>query len=183
MHIKLNGRAVEYTLERKSVKNINVRIKRDGKIYVSANGRVPLAVIEGFLQSKADYILRALEKVENSSAVISDRIYSEEQLFEVINTACRRLYAHFEKRGVLYPKIKLRRMRSRWGSCNSARGVVTFSKYLAYAPQECIEYVVMHEFTHFLVQNHSARFYTELAKVCPDWKEKRKLLNEIRIPG
>lgn len=51
-----------YTLERKAVKNINLRIRRDGSIYVSAAPRVPLAYIEAFLQKQGDFIRSSLEE-------------------------------------------------------------------------------------------------------------------------
>ena len=60
-------------------------------------------------------------------------------------------------------------------------GILKFNTNLMYAPRECIEYVVFHEFTHFIEANHSARFYSELEKVCPEWKERRKILKNIRI--
>ena len=59
--IVLNGRKVCYQLERKEVKNINLRIKADQSIYMSANNCVPDAVLDEFLLSKADYILKALD--------------------------------------------------------------------------------------------------------------------------
>ena len=61
------------------------------------------------------------------------------------------------------------------------QGKITFNTNLMYAPPECIEYVVLHEFCHFLQANHSKLFYAELAKVCPDWKEMRKMLKNINI--
>ena len=48
-----------------------------------------------------------------------------------------------------------------------------------YAPPECIEYVVVHEFAHFFQPNHSALFYNEVAAVLPDWKDRRKKLRDI----
>ena len=59
--INLNGREISYNLERKNVKNINLRIKADQSIYVSASVRVSDSVIEEFLRSKAEYVLRALD--------------------------------------------------------------------------------------------------------------------------
>ena len=59
--IDLKGRKITYNLERKNVKNINLRIKADQSIYVSANFQVSDYVIEEFLKSKADYILKALD--------------------------------------------------------------------------------------------------------------------------
>ena len=59
--IDLKGRKISYNLERKNVKNINLRIKADQSICMSANCYVSDADIEDFLQSKADYIIKALE--------------------------------------------------------------------------------------------------------------------------
>lgn len=59
--ILLNGQVLTYTLIRKKVKNINLRIK-NGKIFVSAAKSVPLSVIEDFMQRKASWILSALER-------------------------------------------------------------------------------------------------------------------------
>ena len=59
--INLNGREIRYNLERKNVKNINLRIKADQSINISASVRVSDSVIEEFLNAKAEYILRALD--------------------------------------------------------------------------------------------------------------------------
>ena len=59
--IKLNGTALAYTLERKQIKNVNLRV-RGGRVYVSAPRWIPLAVIEGFLRERADFVLAALER-------------------------------------------------------------------------------------------------------------------------
>ena len=50
--IVLNGQDIEYELQRKQVKNINLRIRRDGTVYVSASPTVSLTVIEKFMQSR-----------------------------------------------------------------------------------------------------------------------------------
>ena len=55
--------------------------------------------------------------------------------------------------------------------------MLTFNTLLIEAPVECIEYVVAHEFTHFLEANHSKNFYNKLEKIIPDWKQRKNLLN------
>ena len=57
--IVLNGNRIEYDLQRKDVKNINLRIKADRTIFLSANSRVSQEVIEEFIESKSEYILKA----------------------------------------------------------------------------------------------------------------------------
>ena len=77
--------------------------------------------------------------------------------------------------------IKFRKMKTRWGSCHTIKGILTFNTQLIYAPVECVEYVVWHEFSHFLQANHSDKFYDELRKVYPEWRASRKKLKEINI--
>ena len=179
--IKLNNAVIQYDLQYKKVKNINLRIKPDGRINVSANKRVPQEVINEFIVSKADFILRALEKYRNIPAVKQKQYYSEDEVKELILMLCNKVYPYYEERGIKYPEIKFRKMVSRWGSCHSQKGILTFNTNLMYAPMECIEYVVWHEFTHFLQPNHSSKFYDELAKVYPNWNECRKKLKDINI--
>ena len=179
--IFLNGTKIQYDLQYKEVKNINVRIKPNGTVHVSANKRVSQKIIEGFVLSKAGFIQKALEKYENALAEPPKQYFSEDEICDVIIKLCEKVYPHFEKRGVEYPHIKFRKMVSRWGSCHPAKRILTFNTYLMYAPIECVEYVVVHEFTHFLQANHSNKFYEELAAVCPDWKACRKRLKEVCI--
>ena len=57
--VTVNGEALTYTLTRKSIKNINLRVQKDGSVTVSAPTRVPLSRIEAFVLSQADFIARA----------------------------------------------------------------------------------------------------------------------------
>ena len=165
----------------KKVKNINLRIKPDGSINVSANKRVPLKVIDEFIISKAEFILRALEKYSNMPVAEQKQYFTEDEVRELILNLCKQIYPYYQAKGIMYPEIKFRKMVSRWGSCHSQKGILTFNTNLMYAPIECVEYVVYHEFTHFLQQNHSNKYYAELEKVYPKWKECRNKLKEIHI--
>ena len=60
--VELDGRTIEYDLERKRVKNLNLRIRPDQSVHVSANRLVPERAIRAFLQSKSGYILKALDR-------------------------------------------------------------------------------------------------------------------------
>lgn len=97
---------------------------------------------------------------------------------EEIEMICRRVYPTFEKLGVPWPEIRIRSMISRWGSCHPAKGVITFARQLIEVPVSCAEYVVVHEFSHFIHPNHSPRFHAFMAEIMPDWKERRDLLNQ-----
>lgn len=179
--IHLKGKKIEYDLQYKPVKNINLRIKSDGTVYVSAGRRVSEKVVEEFIISKTDFILKALEKYEKLEDMPKIQYFSEEELKNVVLEMCRKVYPCFEKRGISFPQIKFRKMVSRWGSCHTRKKILTFNTNLIYAPPECIEYVVIHEFAHFLQPNHSDKFYAEVEKLCPGRKEAERKLKKINI--
>lgn len=74
--------------------------------------------------------------------------------------------------------LGLRRMRARWGSCNTGERRIILNTRLIYAPEECVRYVCMHELAHLAHPGHDAGFYRELALLCPEWKELRRRLND-----
>ena len=178
-----NGRIIRYDLQYKKVKNINLRIKPDGTVNVSANKYVSRKTVDEIVLSKADFIIKALEKYEKNENKAQIQYFSESELHKLITEFCEKIYPYYERKGIKYPEIKFRRMVSRWGSCHPIKGIVTFNINLMYSPRECVEYVVWHEFTHFFEPNHSKRFYERLSEVCPDWKECRKILKTITIRG
>ena len=179
-NIELLGRQIEYTLDFKKVKNINLRIKQNG-VYVSASKRVSIKQIEDFMREKAVFILRAVDKFASMPKKEKVQYFTDTEIKEVVLEICKKIYPVFEKRGVRYPTVKFRKMVSQWGSCNYVKGIITFNTALKYAPYECIEYVAYHEFCHFLQPNHSALFYKELESVCPRHKEYRKFMKNIPI--
>jgi hypothetical protein len=83
-----------------------------------------------------------------------------------------------EKYHIKLPKIEIRRMKSRWGSCLPSNNKVIFNLSLIKTPICCIEYVVLHELAHFKHQNHSKNFYNFITIFMPDWKERKKILDE-----
>ena len=75
--INLNGKEIEYNLERKSVKNINLRIKSDTSVSVSASRFVSVGKIENFLLSKSELILNAVNKFETEEKTPLTRYFTE----------------------------------------------------------------------------------------------------------
>ena len=179
--IYIDNVIIEYELEYKMVKNVNLRVKSDGTVHVSASKRVSVKFIEDFIRSRADFISNALSKFEKRASAPLIRYFDSEELRDFINSYCREVFPYYEARGVKYPEIKFKSTVSKWGSCHASRGIVTFSTYLQYAPPECVRYVVLHEFTHFFVQNHSRDFYAELIRVCPNYKELKEKMKYIDI--
>ena len=84
----------------------------------------------------------------------------------------------FAHRGVAAPKLIIKTLEARWGSCSSA-GVITLNLRLMQVPKQYIDYVIVHELAHLVEHNHSKRFYLLLDRVMPDWPERRMRLNDF----
>lgn len=70
----------------------------------------------------------------------------------------------------LLPPLKIRRMRSRWGSC-SGKGNISLNLHLIKAPIRLIDYIIVHELCHLQQMNHSPAFYALMSAHMPDWKK------------
>ena len=79
--------------------------------------------------------------------------------------------------GVTYGRISVRCQKTRWGSC-SAKGDLSFNCLLMLAPAGVIDSIVVHELCHRKVMNHSGRFYAEVLRVMPDYRQHRDWLKE-----
>ena len=99
----------------------------------------------------------------------------------LINSLCIDYYPKFAFKVKNFPVIKFRQMTSRWGSCTPDKNKMTFNYALFNAPVKCIEYVVVHEFSHFIEANHSKRFYAQVEKILPDYKLRRAALKKVRL--
>lgn len=179
MERNING--ISYNLEYKKVKNINLRIKSDGTVHVSSNRFMSAKAIDEFVYSKKDFINKALINFSKKQNLERKKYFNETEIQSIITDICRNIFPYYEKLGIKYPQIKFRNMVSQWGNCYPKKNILTFNTNLMYAPMECIEYVVYHEFTHFIRANHSKEFYNELSKVCPEWKKLRTKLKEMSI--
>ena len=82
-----------------------------------------------------------------------------------------------EKVGYLPKEIKVRSMKSRWGSCNTTRKIITYNLHLIEKPLSAIEYVVLHELSHLPYPHHQKEFWNFVEKYMPDWKLRKKILN------
>ena len=229
--ISADGNQILYELERKNVKNLNLHVRRDGTVYVSANRLVPVEQVDAFLESKIGFILNARKRFAEQAQyrpqpkqyvsgetfyiqgrglrlqvvqaakdqISSDGVHlylqvrdpmdfekKKRMVSRFIDQQCRQVFGEivaevypiFQKYGVAMPTLRIRDMETRWGSCLAKKGIITLNKRLLEAPRHCIEYVVTHEFCHFIHPNHSKQYYAFLTMLMPDWRERKKVLDE-----
>lgn len=232
--VKIGEIDIYYELTYKNVKNINLRIKRTGKILVSANRSIHPNKIDEFLVSNSKFILSTLEKIKEfnkylpkpkqyisgesfkllgrdlklkvsvgeNENVYSDGIYlflttKDTENFERkkntvnkwLNDQCRivfdevvaKIFEKFKKYDAPFPTIKIRDMKTCWGTCQTTRGIITLNAKLIELPRYCIDYVVLHEFSHFIHPNHSKAFHAFVTMMMPDWKERKKILEDHKF--
>ena len=78
---------------------------------------------------------------------------------------------------VTYGRISIREQKTRWGSCSS-KGNLNFNWRLIFAPEEVLDYIVVHELAHRREMNHSQAFYDIVESVLPEYKKEQKWLRE-----
>ena len=172
---------VEYELTRKRVRNINLRVRADGTVAASAAPRVPAAAVDAFVAARAAWVANARRRAADHArrdAALDAGLPPKAEALARMTALCRAYYPRFAATcpGGAFPRIAVRDMRTRWGSCSLKTGTLAFSRRLCCTPPAAREYVVVHEFCHFAHPDHSPAFWAAVAAVLPDYRQRRKLL-------
>ena len=168
---------IDYYLIKSDRKTCQIQVKADGSIIVRAPKRMRDEDIDAFVLEKADWIEKALEKVQKARERAEQYApLSEQEINNLANEALLRIpprVEHFAAlMGVEYGRITVRNQKTRWGSCSGKKNL-NFNCLLLLAPEEILDYVVVHELCHLKEMNHSPRFWAEVERVLPDYKERR----------
>ncbi|MBN1524725.1 MAG: M48 family metallopeptidase [Spirochaetales bacterium] len=130
-------------------------------------------------------------KLENGTILLScQKKYGAEKRRSILNEWYRKelkrlvpeKIENWEKIiGVKADEWGIKKMKTKWGTCNRTAKRIWLNLELAKKPMECVEYVIVHELTHFLERYHNAHFKKLMTKYLPDWKSCREKLNMIPI--
>jgi predicted metal-dependent hydrolase len=92
------------------------------------------------------------------------------------------LIAKYEPRmGVQVAEWRIRKMKTRWGTCNIPKRRIWINLELAKLAPDCLEHIVVHEMVHLLERGHNARFYGFMDQFLPDWRTAREQLRASRL--
>ena len=133
------------------------------------------------LGSKIDIIYKDVNKplFNENTLIVKDDIMLEKwykkKAKEIFKIYLDEAYYVFDEK-IPYPKLKVRSMKTRWGVCNRKDNSVTLNLDLIKKDQECLNYVIVHELSHFVHFDHSKEFWNTVEKYCPDYKRVRKEL-------
>lgn len=162
-------------------KTLSIRITQEGNLEIRAPLGMPKGEIEAFLKEKAQWIQTRRAKVLAEYAQGQEAPLGEEEILTLAEQMRQRLpeklNRHAASMGVTFGRVTIRCQQTRWGSCSS-RGNLNFNCLLMLAPEEVLDYVVVHELAHRKQLNHSALFWQEVARECPDYKKSLRWLKD-----
>ena len=105
------------------------------------------------------------------------RKYLKNEMGKHFQNLIDKFFPIIRKYGKKKPELKIRKMSKCWGTSNPKNNSITLNEILYMTHPYCIEYIVLHEITHFLYPYHNKQFYDFISVYMPDWKERRKVLN------
>jgi predicted metal-dependent hydrolase len=196
---------VEVIIDKKRIKNIYFRINDEGNIYVtcpiltsnltinrllSKNVKSLERMYKSYLnksnkKQKVMYLGKEMDYIEYKKVMINDGIIYGPSVDKINEYLEKHSLSLFEERMQLYinefpniPKFRLRirKMKTRWGVNNFKSKTITLNTELIHYRYDCIDYVIIHELSHFYHKDHSRNFWNEVGKHFPRYKEIRKEL-------
>lgn len=206
MKFKIDGKEYNVIIIKKRNKNTYVRIDESLSIIVTTNYLTPKYKINKILLDNIDKISKMIskkEKIDNnfyylgqkydiiidnniSSTFIDDNViytknetelnkWLKNQTKKIFKERLDLIYKSFNE-NIIYPDLKIRNMKSRWGVCNKKGYITLNSNLIKYNISE-IDYVIVHELSHYVHFDHSKEFWNTVSKYFPDYKERKKVLN------
>ncbi len=114
--------------------------------------------------------------IENKRLVLTEfyRVQLKSQIDQLI-TGCQ------ERVGVECVDWNVKKMKTKWGSCNIGAKRIWLNLELAKKPPECLEYILVHELVHLLERKHNETFRTHMDRLLPNWQERRDLLKDLPL--
>lgn len=86
-----------------------------------------------------------------------------------------------DRLGIAKPTVGIKRMRTKWGTCNAAGNRIWLNLELAKKPPHCIDYIILHELVHFQHRTHGEAFVEAISRLMPHWRSIRAELNSLPL--
>ena len=173
---------MEVTVIKSNRRTVSIQVHPDMSVTVRAPKRASQREIERILKEKEQWIRKQIQKMQEKKAAYA-AMKIEPLTNAEIHALADRALQYIPERvayyanviGVTYGRITIRNQKTRWGSCSS-KGNLNFNCLLMLAPNDVIDYIVVHELCHRKEMNHSRAFWNEVAGVLPEYKSQEKWL-------
>ncbi len=160
-------------IRRSRRKTVSLSVTRQLEVLVRAPLGAPQKLLESLVQSHRGWLEQQMEAQRQRQA--RQRTLTPEEIGALKAEAARLLgerVAYFSGQMQVAPTgVKITSAATRWGSC-SGKNSLCFSYRTALLPPDLIDYIVVHELAHIRVKNHSPRFYAEVQRYLPDYRER-----------
>ncbi len=185
------GNKIKYFF-RKSLKakRIKIEIKKNGKIFLVVPKFIPNFLGSSFLKNNIEKVLKKRNEVlggfgklsggKDSSHPIKNLSKNDFQKYkkEAEEKITERVEFFAKKYGFQYNQIKIKDNKTNWGSCSIKKNL-NFNYRLIFLKEDEMDYVIIHELCHLIEMNHSKRFWSEVEKKIPNYKELKKNIKNI----
>ena len=172
--------AVVFVRQRRA-RHYILRLRADGVVRVTVPWRGSRAEAERFLSQRREWVAREVRRRDAAldAARLPDGVEAELRS-QAARELPRRLAELALEHGFTVRAVSVRNQRTRWGSC-SPSGRISLNWRLVQVPPAVRDYVLLHELAHLRHLNHSARFWRELARLCPHHAEARRWLRSSKL--
>ena len=190
-------------VKNRGARNLSIRINRKGELRVTVPGYVSIRRAEEFLWSRKNWIVAKLAEINKDASrfkapeagdevilrgkktliwLLESEKSAEEALWRILLVEAKaylpnRVASLADAHGLKYSGLKIRRMKTRWGSC-TAKNSINLNSWLMMLPDHLSDYVILHELVHTLHRDHSHRFWEALDSVTEG--SSRQLRKELR---
>lgn len=175
---------LEIHISRRKIRNVNLYIRPPhGEILVTAPYRVEDEYIRAFILRKYDWIRLHQERLlarQQMKQQYSNNNGKRTFTTEEVELLYQKILFYASKwepvMGVHCTHWTIRDMKTRWGSCSVGKATIRINLQLAGKPDECLEYIIVHELTHLLEPSHNRVFHAYMTRFLPDWKQRDQIL-------
>ncbi len=156
-------------------------LTREGHYYLG--NRYLLKVTEQDVPPLITLKYRTIEmRVRPNTDLEKRRILMDDWYRTQLKQLVPQIITKYEKRmGVSVNEFAIKRMKTKWGTCNREAKRIWLNLELAKKPFQCIEYIVVHEMVHLLERNHNDKFIACMNRFLPEWKELKRELNKLPV--
>jgi predicted metal-dependent hydrolase len=172
---------IEHRRVRRS-RHVRLSLSVDGRVLVTRPFWVSEKFAQNFVAEKKEWLEAQFKKIQAMPVSVlakgtrSDYLRYKEKARAI---AIERL-GYFNKfYQFKYKRLSIRDQRTRWGSCSKGGGL-NFNYRLVFLSPELQDYLIVHELCHLKELNHSANFWTLVARQIPDFKKKRQALRSFQ---
>ena len=204
MKYELDDKIYNVIIKKKGNKKTYIRVDENNNIIVTTNYFITNNKIKKILDDNVKFLNKALNKEKKEGFYLMGKKYDiiideniknieinnniikvkslkylnnwyKKEIFKIFNDRLDFYYNKFDE-NIPYPILKIRTMKTRWGVCNRKVKSVTLNFNLVKYDYDCLDYVIVHELSHFVHFDHSKEFWNTVSKYYPNYKIVQKKL-------